>query len=49
MRLVSRNQNVFKSFPELCATMGGWLQAKNAVLDGEIVYLGSDGRRSSIT
>jgi bifunctional non-homologous end joining protein LigD len=44
VRLVSRKQNTFKSFPELCATMATCLQAESAVLDGEIVYLGSDGR-----
>src|SRR5215472_7103998 len=44
LRLVSRNGNEFKSFPELCTTMAGWLQAESAVLDGEIVYLAADGR-----
>jgi bifunctional non-homologous end joining protein LigD len=44
VRLVSRNRNVFKSFPELCATMAACIEAESAVLDGEIVYLGRDGR-----
>jgi bifunctional non-homologous end joining protein LigD len=44
VRLVSRNRNAFKSFPDLCAAMAACVEAKSAVLDGEIVYLGSDGR-----
>jgi len=40
----SRKRNTFKSFPDLCATMAACIQAKSAVLDGEIVFLGSDGR-----
>jgi bifunctional non-homologous end joining protein LigD len=44
VHLVSRKQNRFKSFPGLCSTMAACLQAESAVLDGEIVYLGSDGR-----
>jgi bifunctional non-homologous end joining protein LigD len=44
VRLVSRKRNTFKSFPDLCATMAACIQAEDAVLDGEIVYLGSDGR-----
>ena len=37
VRLVSRNRNAFKTFPDLCATM-------STCIDAEIVYLGSDGR-----
>jgi bifunctional non-homologous end joining protein LigD len=44
VRLVSRNRNVLKSFPDLCVTMAACFEAASAVLDGEIVYLGSDGR-----
>ena len=44
LRLVSRNRNAFKSFPELCTTIAACLEAGSAVLDGEIVYLGRDGR-----
>jgi bifunctional non-homologous end joining protein LigD len=44
VRLISRNRNVLKSFPDLCATMAVCIKAGSAVLDGEIVYLGSDGR-----
>jgi bifunctional non-homologous end joining protein LigD len=44
VRLVSRNGNAFKSFPELCAVMAGCLEVETAVLDGEIVHLGQDGR-----
>jgi ATP-dependent DNA ligase len=41
--LVSRKNNVYKSFPTLCAELAG-LRVKNAVLDGEIVCLDEDGR-----
>jgi bifunctional non-homologous end joining protein LigD len=44
VRLISRNRNVLKSFPDLCATMAACIAAASAVLDGEIVFLGSDGR-----
>jgi bifunctional non-homologous end joining protein LigD len=44
VRLVSRNRNAFKSFPDLCATMAACIEAESAVLDGEIVYLAQDGR-----
>jgi bifunctional non-homologous end joining protein LigD len=44
VRLVSRNRNAFKTFPELCAAMAACIEAETAVLDGEIVYLGGDGR-----
>jgi bifunctional non-homologous end joining protein LigD len=41
VRLMSRKRNTFKSFPDLCANMAACIQAENAVLDGEIAYLGS--------
>ena len=41
-RLVSRNQNVFKSFKALCESLGE-LPVKNAILDGEIVALDGNG------
>jgi bifunctional non-homologous end joining protein LigD len=44
VRLVSRNRNGFKSFPDLCAAMALNIEAQNAVCDGEIIYRGSDGR-----
>jgi bifunctional non-homologous end joining protein LigD len=44
VRLVSRNRNMFKSFPDLCAAVAARIKAESAVLDGEIVYLGGDGR-----
>ena len=43
-RLVSRNGNVFKSFPDLTAAIAAELQASAAVLDGEIVCLDHDGK-----
>jgi bifunctional non-homologous end joining protein LigD len=42
-RLVSRNGNVFKTFPDLAASIGTALEVRSAVLDGEIVHLGKDG------
>src|SRR5262250_393078 len=44
VRLVSRKNHMYKSFPDLCITMADCLKIKNAVLDGEIVFLGDDGR-----
>src|SRR5581483_8674879 len=41
--LVSRRGNVYKSFPALCAAIGAAL-ARAAVLDGEIVHVGEDGK-----
>jgi bifunctional non-homologous end joining protein LigD len=41
--LVSRKNNVYKSFAALCAELPG-LRVKNAVLDGEIVCLDDEGR-----
>ncbi len=43
MRLVSRKGNTFKTFPDLAAGLGAALPARNAVIDGEIVYVGPDG------
>jgi bifunctional non-homologous end joining protein LigD len=44
VRLVSRNGNVFKSFPLLAEDLGDALRRTRAVLDGEIVCLDSKGR-----
>ncbi len=43
-RLVSRNGYVYRSFPALCESIGDRLKCADAVLDGEIVCLGEDGR-----
>lgn len=43
-RLLSRRGNAYKSFAELCGWIGHHLQVDNAVLDGEIVCLDSEGR-----
>jgi bifunctional non-homologous end joining protein LigD len=42
-RLVSRKQNVYKSFPVLTAAIGNSLSVRDAILDGEIVHLGPGG------
>jgi bifunctional non-homologous end joining protein LigD len=44
VRLVSRNGNVFKSFPGLCDGLARGLRGRRCVLDGEIVCLDPDGR-----
>jgi bifunctional non-homologous end joining protein LigD len=44
VRLVSRKGNTYKSFPALCQSLAACLSVKDAVLDGEIVYLGPDGK-----
>ena len=44
VRLVSRNGNVFKSFPRLCETLARDLKGRPCVLDGEIVCLDSQGK-----
>jgi bifunctional non-homologous end joining protein LigD len=44
VRLVSRNRNVFKSFPGLCEGLARDLKGRRCVLDGEIVCLGLDGK-----
>jgi bifunctional non-homologous end joining protein LigD len=43
-RLVSRNGNPFKSFPDLCGGLEDDLADRRAVLDGEIVCLDKHGR-----
>lgn len=45
-RLVSRNANGFRSFPDLCERLATALKrrAHNAILDGEIVCLDKDGQ-----
>jgi ATP-dependent DNA ligase len=48
VRLVSRNGNAFKSFPDLCSSMAAHVEAETAVLDGEIVYLGATVGRNSL-
>jgi bifunctional non-homologous end joining protein LigD len=42
--LVSRKGNIYKSFPALCTTIADCLPVRNAVLDGEIVYLDAEGK-----
>jgi bifunctional non-homologous end joining protein LigD len=44
VRLISRNGNTFKSFPDLCKTLARDLKGRRCVLDGEIVCLDSQGR-----
>ena len=44
VRLVSRNGNTFKSFPDLCGGIANALRGSKAVLDGEIVCLDKQGR-----
>lgn len=43
-RLVSRNKNVFRAFKRLGAELAAAVKVKNAILDGELVCLDSDGR-----
>jgi bifunctional non-homologous end joining protein LigD len=43
-RLISRNENEFKSFPSLTANLPAELCAQSAVLDGEIVCLDKKGK-----
>jgi bifunctional non-homologous end joining protein LigD len=42
--LVSRNGHIFKSWPQLAEELAHAVRAHNAILDGEIVCLDSDGR-----
>ena len=42
--LVSRKSNVYKSFPGLCSALAECLSVRDAVLDGEIVHLDSEGK-----
>jgi bifunctional non-homologous end joining protein LigD len=44
VRLVSRNGNTFKSFPELCEGLIRDLKGRRCVLDGEIVCLDANGK-----
>jgi len=44
VRLVSRNGNVFKSFPGLCEGLSRVLKRRRCVLDGEIVCLDLHGK-----
>jgi bifunctional non-homologous end joining protein LigD len=43
-RLVSRKGNTLKSFPELTRALATAVPAASAILDGEIVRLGPDGK-----
>jgi len=43
-RLVSRKGNTFKSFPDLGRALADAFAGRYAVLDGEIVHLGTDGK-----
>jgi len=43
-RLISRNQNAFKSFNHLCSGIAAELRVGRCILDGEIVVLDADGR-----
>ena len=43
-RLVSRNRNAFKTFEPLAQAIGQELSGRSAILDGEIVRPGADGR-----
>jgi bifunctional non-homologous end joining protein LigD len=43
-RLVSRNRNAFKTFEPLAQAIGQELACRSAILDGEIVRPGPDGR-----
>jgi bifunctional non-homologous end joining protein LigD len=42
-RLVSRHRNTYKSFETLASDLSG-LRVNNAILDGEIICLDSEGR-----
>jgi bifunctional non-homologous end joining protein LigD len=44
VRLVSRNGNTFKTFPDLCEGLARDLKGLRCVLDGEIVCLDSEGK-----
>ena len=44
VRLVSRNGNTFRSFPELCEGLSRDLRGRRCVLDGEIVCLDTQGK-----
>ena len=42
--LVSRRRHVYQQFPQLQVEIAHSMRAHSAVLDGEIVCLGDDGR-----
>jgi bifunctional non-homologous end joining protein LigD len=44
VRLISRNGNNFKSFPDLCKGLVRDLKGRRCVLDGEVVCLDADGK-----
>jgi bifunctional non-homologous end joining protein LigD len=44
VRLVSRNGNVFRSFPGLCEGLARDLKGRRCVLDGEIICLDQHGK-----
>ena len=44
VRLISKNGNVFKSFPGLCDGLARDLRKRRCVLDGEIVCLDAEGK-----
>ena len=44
VRLISRNRNTFKSFPDLCKGLARDLKGRRCTLDGEIVCLDSQGK-----
>jgi bifunctional non-homologous end joining protein LigD len=44
VRLVSRNENIFKSFPDLCEGLARDLKGRCCGLDGEIVCLDQHGK-----
>jgi bifunctional non-homologous end joining protein LigD len=43
-KLISRNGNAFRSFPDLASELALEVNADDAILDGEIVKLDDDGR-----
>ena len=43
--MVSCKGNVYKSFRKLCDRLPLELKARDAILDGEIVHVGQDGRQ----
>jgi bifunctional non-homologous end joining protein LigD len=43
-RLVSRKNHVYKSFGPICDSIAQVLEGRDAIIDGEIVSLGPDGR-----
>jgi bifunctional non-homologous end joining protein LigD len=43
-QLISRRRHVYKSWPYLCTELAHAVRCDSAVIDGEIVCLGADGR-----